>query len=404
MLTAGLARFDRFLRDAVWAGPDEVRVAVRICVWTRWVAAVTCVFFFLYRPAELPAATYLALYALVGILIVSNALLHLRVLSPRPMPAHWMLGDSLADNLMVTAAVIASGGFTHYFVFLLYYPALALFAVVFPSTRVNLAWVTGVAAVYTAVCVFVGDGIDLASLEERTVLARVVIMYLVSMVVNLVLGVERSRRMESMERERALVRERLEVSQAIHDTASQTAYMVAMGIDNARALAEDAPEGLKSSLAAASELSRSMVWELRRPVDSGRLFEGARLGPVLRSHVETFRRITSVNAVMVQSGEEPVLDLEVRRRLFAIAHNALTNAFRHSGADLVEVSLDFQPDSVRMSVRDNGTGLPPDHESRGRGFAGMRADAGSLGGSLSVGSGLDGVGTAVVCTIPSGGS
>ena len=225
-------------------------------------------------------------------------------------------------------------------------------------------------------------------------------MYMVSMVVNMVSGVERNKRMQAVERERTLVRERLEVSHALHDTAAQTAYMAGMGIDNARALAEGAGDDLKSSLAAASELSRSVMWELRHPVDAGPIFEGMGLGSALRSHVETFRRITSVPALMRQSGDEPALELEVRTRLFAFAHNALTNAFRHAHAGRVEVSLDFTGGSVRLSVRDDGVGLPEDYDRRGRGFPNMRRDAERLGGVMTV---ETGPGTAVTWIIPTEG-
>ena len=42
-----------------------------------------------------------------------------------------------------------------------------------------------------------------------------------------------------VERERALDRERMELSQTIHDTAAQSAYMIGLGIDTAKALAGD---------------------------------------------------------------------------------------------------------------------------------------------------------------------
>ena len=60
-----------------------------------------------------------------------------------------------------------------------------------------------------------------------------------------------------MERERGLERERVELSQAIHDTAAQSAYMVGLGIDTAKALAGDANPELTATLEAASRLSRS---------------------------------------------------------------------------------------------------------------------------------------------------
>ena len=88
-------------------------------------------------------------------------------------------------------------------------------------------------------------------------------------------------------------------------------------------------------------------------------------------------------------------------RLFSIAHNALTNAFRHADAGSVHVALAFSGDSIRLTVADDGVGLPGDYAQRGRGFVGMRAEAERMGGRLVVASGGPGGGTSVSCEIPS---
>ena len=105
------------------------------------------------------------------------------------------------------------------------------------------------------------------------------------------------------------------------------------------------------------------------------------MGWTLDSHVATFRTITSVSAELTQNGVEPPLSVDVRSLLFTIAHNALANAFRHAGASRVLVELDFGRDELRLSVSDDGVGLPDDYEGRGHGFENMRAYAGRLGGT-----------------------
>ena len=135
----------------------------------------------------------------------------------------------------------------------------------------------------------------------------------------------------------------------------------------------------------------------RSPIDQGHLFEGRELGRVLSSHTETFEKVASVRAEMVQSGTEPALPVETRARIFSIAHNALTNAFLHAHASRVEVGLDFTADGIKLSVSDDGIGLPDDYADRGRGFRGMRADAEQLGGRLIVKTGGREAGTTVTC-------
>ena len=176
--------------------------------------------------------------------------------------------------------------------------------------------------------------------------------------------------------------------------------MVSMGIHRAMQLAGDGNRELAESLAATSSLSRAAMWELRRPIDEGYLFEGRELGRVLWSHTDNFAKTASIPAEVVQTGDEPALAVETKSRLFSIAHNALTNAFLHARASRVEVRLDFDAGSLRLAVSDDGVGLPGDYAERGRGFRGMEADAERLGGRLIVETGGPGGGTTVACEMP----
>ena len=195
-------------------------------------------------------------------------------------------------------------------------------------------------------------------------------------------------------------RERIELSQNIHDTTAQTAYMIDLGIHRARELAGDSNRELVAALDGTSALSRSAMWEMRGPIDAGHLVEGRELGRVLWSHCATFERITSVATEMSQSGTEPPLAVETRTGLFSIAHNALTNAFLHARPSRVEVALSFGADRIRLSVSDDGTGLPRDYAERGRGIEGMRAEAARMGGDLAIESSEGGGGTTVTCSVP----
>ena len=74
-----------------------------------------------------------------------------------------------------------------------------------------------------------------------------------------------------------------------------------------------------------------------------------------------FTSVTSVSAELTQNGVEPPLSIEAKSLLFTIAHNALTNAFRHAKASRVLIELDFGRHELRLSVSDDGVGLPDDY-------------------------------------------
>ena len=364
---------------AVRADPVVVPYAVKVSVWVSWFIWLAGVVEMAYRPALWYPSdpSFLLLHAP---LVACNGFLHYRLLTSRTVTWGWLFVLSAADVALISAAVIIGGQF-HLFVYVTYYPALALFAVVFTSLWLSLAWTTLVAVIYTVVSLVV-SGLDFDLGQEKALLARLMAMYGVVACVSLIARFERVRRQESMEREKELHRERVELSQAIHDTAAQTAYMIGLGIHRAMRLAGESNEELTATLAATSSLSKAAMWELRRPIDAGHIFEGRDLGRVLWSHTETFAKVTSVPAEMSQSGTEPPLAVATRSRLFSIAHNALTNAFLHAQASRVEVRLGFEADRIRLSVSDDGVGLPEDYQERGRGFSGMRAD--NEGGPSSV--------------------
>lgn len=377
---------------------EEPRFPAKAYVWVRWFIGAAGFIVFIYRP-DFRLSTYVVYSISFVIILALNAALHYRVGSGGAVTIRWILAFSALDVVVITVGLVASGGFSHFFFYLMYYPALASFALFVSSHRLCLAWVTTVAFVYTGVSITVGSGLDLEARDEKALFARIAVMYAIVVLVNLVSRFERIRRQEAVERERVLQRERIELSQAIHDTAAQSVYMIGLGVESAIDLAGKSNRELVAKLEATSELSKSAMWELRHPIELGQLVEGRELNQALSAHAATFSTITSVPAEVVQSGFEPALPSATRTTLFAIAHNALTNALRHARASKVTIALEFAPSGLRMSVSDNGIGLPDDYAGRGHGFEYMRADAARLGGSLNVQSGGPGRGTTVTCAI-----
>ena len=380
------------------ADPDVVRHAVWVSTWGRWYIWLVGAVMLAHRPG-LWFPDNLGFAVLSVLLATINGVVHYRLLTNGPVTWRWMLALSAIDIALITGNIAVSGRFEG-FIFVAYYPALAIFAVVFSSLWLILAWVTATALVYCLVGVAAGPGLDLELAQDQVLAARLSVMYLVAVGVSLIVRFERARRQAAMARERQAHQERIELSQAIHDTTAQTAYMIGLGIEGAMQLAGDSNPRLTEKLEATAALSRSAMWELRRPIDMGRIVEGRDLARVLGGHTATFARITSVPAELVQSGEEPPLSAEVRTGLFSIAHNALANAFLHAQAASVEVRLDFQPGAIRLSVSDDGVGLPEDYAERGRGFSGMEADAARMGGKLIVESGKQARGTTIACVVP----
>ncbi len=390
----------RMIVGWIWSdgfSPEELRYGAIISVWVRWFWVIGGLIEINY-PAGYQDRYYAlnTLYVLTPGLI--NGYVYYRIRSGGAVSARWLLALSALDVFITSFSVAMSGGFESHF-FPVYLLVLAMFAVVFTSVRLTVVWTTFVAAVYATLSWTIGAGLDLGANDEKHLLTRILMMYAVACAVSLIARYERIQRREAVAREQVLQRERIALSHTIHDTVGQSAYMIGIGIDNAKELAGSAHPELARSLEATGKLARSAMWSLRHPIDIGVIFDGQGLVTTLSSHAATFTAITSIPAEVTQLGSEPPLSVGTKSLLFSIAHNALTNVFRHAEASRVDIVLDFELDRLRLWVSDDGKGLPEDYARRGHGFRNMRADAERLGGSLCVMDNQDGAGTRVMCSI-----
>ena len=383
--------FDR--RNAI-----DLRYAFVVSIWVRWAFLLASLVETSYRIEYGSLSHVLNTLYVLGLMSASGYVWW-RIRSSGRVDLRWLLALSGLDLACGTFTTWMSGGLDGRY-FPMYYLAVALFAWLFTSPWLAFSWTTLAVALYVAVCLVAGDGVDVGQQEEKVLFYRVLGLYLVAVSVNMVTRFERVRRVRAVEREGELNRQRIEISQTIHDTTAQSSYMLGLGLglEQAADMVERSDPEAPAKLRAMSELSRSAMWELRHPIDGGQLFSGASLGEVLADHADTFTVITSIPADLVRCGEEPELSPITRSLLFSIAHNALTNAFRHSAAGNVSILLDFAAEGLRLSVSDDGVGLPEDYAARGHGFRNMQADAQRLGGVLEVESGDEG--TTVSCFMP----
>ena len=254
MLKVGIDAVQKWVTLGALSDPDVFLYAARVSVWGRWFIWLVGVFLLAYRPGFWypEDIEFLSIPVLLGLL---NGLVHLRLLTNRPVTWRWMLFLSATEIALTTVGVVIGGGYRS-FIFLAYYPSLAVFAVVFSSHWLSLAWTTTVAVAYAVVCLRVGSGLDLDAGNEKVLLARLAMMYTIALAISFITRFERIRWQTSVMRERELRRERVELSQTIHDTTAQTAYMIGLGIHRVRELAGESNEELVAALDATSALSR----------------------------------------------------------------------------------------------------------------------------------------------------
>src|SRR5712671_7472246 len=149
------------------------------------------------------------------------------------------------------------------------------------------------------------------------------------------------------------------------------------------------------------------VLEKLRPVGLTELGLREALGALLRLWGESHPGVVIETAIALSLGETgETAELTIYR----VIQEALTNVFRHAGATSVNVTIEAVEQLSGMErgsrewalvrVRDNGSGLSPDHRL-GLGLTGMRERILALGGTLTVAS--SGSGVTVEAVVPKGG-
>lgn len=199
--------------------------------------------------------------------------------------------------------------------------------------------------------------------------------------------------------DQARAEEQARAARELHDRVGQALTLARIGAqrlaERPDAAAMAAPlADLVGDIDDAIAAARAITEELRPP-----LLEEFGLAAALEH--EVVRVCARAGLAHELALEELALPVDVARRLFAVAQEALTNVVRHAGAHTVRAQLGAYPGGVTLSVRDDGAGFQSDQlrDPQALGLLGMQERMGAIGGSLSV-QGSRGAGTTIIATAP----
>ena len=124
------------------------------------------------------------------------------------------------------------------------------------------------------------------------------------------------------------------------------------------------------------------------------------LGPALKSLCEAFETRTGLTVQFRTVVFRNRLDIEAKTALFRIAQEALTNVERHANASRVSVGVFGHRRGATLRIEDDGQGIAGDGPAQGMGLRNMAERIEQLGGTLRIGGGSDGTGTAIEAVVP----
>ncbi len=217
-------------------------------------------------------------------------------------------------------------------------------------------------------------------------------------------------KLERLERQRALERERTRIARDIHDDLGASLTRITMLSQSARAELDHsaAATDLDRIYDTARELTRAMdeiVWAVNPQHDTldslatylGRFAQGFLAAAHIRCRLD----------VPMQLPAWP-LTAEIRHNLFLAFKEAVNNAVKHAKTSEVRISMAIDSGEFALHVEDTGCGFVADHPERrsldsapssGNGLANMRQRLAEIGGQCEIKS-TPGSGTTIIFAVP----
>jgi two-component system sensor histidine kinase DegS len=201
-------------------------------------------------------------------------------------------------------------------------------------------------------------------------------------------------------------RERQRISQDLHDGLNQLLVggLLELKAGRERLQTRDLA-GAEASLQHVGEILHRVESELRQTIYDLRppVLDALGLVPSLRRYAEHFTAHTGIHCEVVTQGEPRRLAPDVEIGLYRIMQEALHNVSVHAGTRRARVAMEFAPESLALTVSDDGAGFDlAAAERNGQahfGLLSMRERAESFSGTFAIHT-QPGQGTRVEVQVP----
>ena len=206
---------------------------------------------------------------------------------------------------------------------------------------------------------------------------------------------------------RAQEEERKRIARELHDDTIQALVVLSRQLDDLASSGKGLSKDKRLLLQNLRQQTNSIMEGMRRLSQDLRPATLDRLGllSALEWLASDVGAHSGINVEVKTDGAERRVAPEAELVLFRIVQEALRNVWRHSEATSAQITVEFQDNRTRMTVKDNGKGFQL-QSSMGEltrdgklGLAGMQERARLLGGSLKVES-EPGKGTTVTIEAP----
>ena len=198
----------------------------------------------------------------------------------------------------------------------------------------------------------------------------------------------------------AVMEERNRLARDLHDSAKQKAFAALAQLGTARGILNGNGNSATLHLSEAENLVSDVIQELTFLVQEiyPIALQEKGLSTILREHIYEWENRNDMKVQLITRNERR-LSLDVEQALYRVSQETLANVARHSHANRVDISLVYNPDSVQLSISDDGQGFDINQKSHGMGLRSIRERISSIRGTVQVQS-APGHGTRVLVQVP----
>jgi signal transduction histidine kinase len=184
----------------------------------------------------------------------------------------------------------------------------------------------------------------------------------------------------------ALLQERTRMAREIHDTLAQAFGGILMQLQAVNYFATTQPEKAQTHLLNAQTIAQEGLAEARRSVWTLYLetTEYEDLAQAIAKFIEQPSFEQSASIQFITEGTPYRLHPDLGLNLLRIAQESLTNAIRHANAQAIQISLSYSPQTLRLSIHDDGCGFEPQSPTDGFGLLGMQQRASRIGATWNL--------------------
>jgi signal transduction histidine kinase len=186
--------------------------------------------------------------------------------------------------------------------------------------------------------------------------------------------------------------ERKRVARELHDDLGQALGALALQTEAIEQLIDSDPEGAINQLNLTRDLitdTTEGMYELILALRPSTL-DDLGLVAALQSHAERFLSGSGITFELNADGLTSRLEPEMETALYRIYQEALNNVRRHSGANIVSITMTMQDGFLESEIQDNGRGFDPlvldsnGDSPHGLGLLGIKERVNQWGGDIEI--------------------